>query len=207
MSIVVGYAELLSAREEDEDKREAAQQILDAAARLSYATDDLITTFALDAGSLYVDPEHLELREVVAEVVRALEKRSRPCTFAIRSDEDEIIVSADDEHLGRVVRNLLLNACAFMPNGGDVDVALSHDTSYAAVAVTDRGVGIAPAYLERVFHRVPPPTGAGWTPRRTGLELFTAKRLVELQGGTISARSAPGVGSTFTFTVPLADSR
>jgi signal transduction histidine kinase len=101
--------------------------------------------------------------------------------------------------------NLLSNAVKFTPDGGRISVRAAAAAAGVQVSVTDTGIGIAPedhaAVLEE-FRQV----GADRAGKQegTGLGLPLAKRFVELHGGTLTLASAPGSGSTFTFTLPWA---
>ncbi len=101
--------------------------------------------------------------------------------------------------------NLLLHACKWSPDGGEVRVTAREEKEFAEVDVSFDGMEIGEDALGRLFERFAPLE----LPRRpdlrsTGLELYKARRLVELHGGSIAAASEPGRGTTFTFTIPVA---
>lgn len=100
--------------------------------------------------------------------------------------------------------NLLSNAVKFTPDGGRVEVAAKLDTTKVEIAVTDTGIGIAPEDQQAVFEEFKQ-VGRDYTRKAegTGLGLALTKRFVELHGGEIRLESAPGKGSTFTFTLPV----
>jgi signal transduction histidine kinase len=102
------------------------------------------------------------------------------------------------------VVNLLSNAVKFTPDGGKVTMRATLDTDHVEVAVQDTGIGIAPEDQEAVFEEFKQ-VGRDYTKKAegTGLGLALTKRIVELHGGRIWLDSAPGKGSTFTFTLPL----
>jgi signal transduction histidine kinase len=102
-----------------------------------------------------------------------------------------------------VLLNLLSNAVKFTPEGGRIDVLAKLCDEGTEISVTDTGVGIASEDLETVFEEFRQ-VGVGPKVEGTGLGLAISRRFVELHGGTMSVRSQPGMGSTFTFTVPLA---
>ena len=106
--------------------------------------------------------------------------------------------------LERMVHNLLTNALKFTPDDGAVCVALTADSHVVEVVVRDTGVGIAPEDQALVFEEFKQ-VGRDYTRKAegTGLGLALTKRFVELHGGTIRVESTPGMGSTFTFTLPI----
>ncbi|MGQ9909911.1 MAG: ATP-binding protein [Candidatus Flexifilum sp.] len=117
---------------------------------------------------------------------------------------EPLIVPLDALLISRVIDNLISNALKYTPAGGTVRVSAARDGDRIRVSVSDTGIGIPEAELERVFERF----YRVQSDRRsevegTGLGLAIARTIVEQHGGQIDVRSAPGQGSTFTFTLPL----
>jgi signal transduction histidine kinase len=108
------------------------------------------------------------------------------------------ILQADPGLLRHAVLNLLLNACEASRAGDTVTLRAERDGRQVAIRVVDRGTGIEPQHLERIFE-----VYFSTKPSGTGLGLPTAKRIVEQHGGTISVESAPSRGSTFTIRLPV----
>lgn len=205
LTVILGYAELLRARNDEETRREAPARIVQAAEDLLFVVDDLLTVFAADAGALRVEPVHVDLGGAVADTIRAFESKSEKHRFVNSCREDQCWVSADGEYLARVLTNLLLNAVKYSPNGGDVEVSVQKEAGYAEVSVSDHGLGLTEEELETVFERFAPIELRDHPEiRSTGLELYKVRRLVELHGGSVAAESEPGKGSTFRFRIPLA---
>jgi len=108
---------------------------------------------------------------------------------------------ADGEMIGRVLSNLLHNACKFAPSGGRISVSAQLDQDDVTVSVTDTGPGVPPEDLARIFERffkVDRARGQSGT----GLGLAIARHIVEGHGGRIWAESSLGHGATFRFTLP-----
>jgi signal transduction histidine kinase len=201
LAVVVGYAELLRTRDDPAVRKEASERILEAAERLSRALDDLLVVFALDRGHLQVDVQPLELEHAVRQAVRLFGGKTSGCSIALRPPSAWPQVYGDQEHLDRVLVDLLRIVCRHTPVGSEVEVAVTADGATASIDVSGGGPTLSPEQLATVFDRLPArdPAAGG-----TGLELYKARRLVELQGGAISATSRPGAGSTFTITLPIA---
>ena len=108
------------------------------------------------------------------------------------------LVMVDDAALKQAVLNLLVNARQAMPGGGELLVRLRRDGHWAALSITDTGVGMRPDQLAHCFEEY-------WSDKKggTGLGLPTARRIVEEHGGTIDVVSEPGRGSSFTLYLPL----
>ena len=112
----------------------------------------------------------------------------------------------DEARLGQVLVNLLHNAVKFSPDGGEVRVTVRVVTSDVVVAVTDHGVGIPEASQARIFERfykVDRARVRGET-AGTGLGLAIARHIIEQHGGRIWVESSEGMGSTFSFSLPIA---
>jgi two-component system phosphate regulon sensor histidine kinase PhoR len=109
---------------------------------------------------------------------------------------------ADGEMIGRVLSNLLHNACKFTPAGGQISVGARVEGDNAIVSVTDTGPGIPRQDLTRVFERFYKVDRARGQ-SGTGLGLAIARHIVEGHGGRIWAESEPGHGAAFRFTLPV----
>jgi signal transduction histidine kinase len=116
----------------------------------------------------------------------------------------EIRVQADAARVIQVLGNLVRNAIKFTPAGGEVEVHAVRRGSSVVFSVRDTGRGIAPAAQARVFDRYWHSRGDATT-RGTGLGLSISKGIVEAHGGRIWVESEEGKGSTFSFTLPLAE--
>jgi CheY-like chemotaxis protein len=130
----------------------------------------------------------------------------RKVQISMQLDDDVGVVRADPERLQQVVWNLVSNAVKFTPVGGRVDVELCRRGPMVIIEVRDTGIGIRADFLPHVFERFR--QAEVITTRQhsgLGLGLAIAKQLVELHGGTITARSdGDGKGSIFTVQLPLA---
>jgi len=109
------------------------------------------------------------------------------------------VVTIDPLRIREVLINLLSNALRFTPPGGVVSIDARVDDGAVAVAVRDSGPGIAPEDLPKIFDRF----YKGKASRGSGLGLTIARNLVTAHGGSIRAESAPGAGTTLSFTLPL----
>ena len=110
----------------------------------------------------------------------------------------------DERKFKQIVLNLLTNAVKFTPEGGTVTLGAQRANGAYVFSVKDTGVGIAPEDHERIFEEFRQVGGdSDRKAEGTGLGLALTRRLVELHGGSIDVDSAPGKGSTFTFTLPI----
>src|SRR5919197_1545611 len=124
--------------------------------------------------------------------------------IALEAPSAPVPVAIDPARFAQLLDNLLGNAVKYSPPGAPIDVRIASDDHNARVSVVDRGVGIAPEHLERIFERFYRAPGPGGQVTGQGLGLSICKEIVTAHGGDIHAESAgPSHGSTFTFSLPL----
>jgi signal transduction histidine kinase len=111
-------------------------------------------------------------------------------------------IAADRRKVRQVVLNLLANAVRFTPDGGRVAVSARQGVDAVEVSVSDNGIGIAADEQARIFEEFAQARARATTHDGTGLGLTLTQKFVALHGGRIWVDSAPGEGSTFTFTLP-----
>lgn len=206
LSVIRGYAELLAARDDDATRLEAAAQIREAADVLALMVDDLLIAFAVEAALLPVEPESLDIAAAADEAIESVAPRSSRHSFTTTwSDHGSVLARADPEHVTRVLTALLLNACRRSPDGGEVAIAGRNDGDDVRVSVSDQGPGLEADGLALAFERHRQGAASDRSElRSSGLELYKVRKLVELQGGSVGAKSTAGAGSTFEFTLPRA---
>jgi signal transduction histidine kinase len=147
----------------------------------------------------------------VADVCAAVESlvmpqmREKGLTFAFTSNAPDLFARANAVKLRQIVLNLLSNAVKFTAEGGHVSVTCDagEEAGTVAVHVSDTGIGIAEDHIERVFEPFVQ-VGGGASDEGVGLGLSISRDLARAMGGDIVVRSALGVGSTFTLTLPSA---
>jgi signal transduction histidine kinase len=135
-------------------------------------------------------------------------KRAGRRGIALHQSVDEHLgeIKGDERKVKQVLLNLLSNALKFTPEGGRVEVLARVIDGMAEISVTDTGMGIAAKDQEAVFEEFRQVGTADKKAEGTGLGLTLCRKFVELHGGRIWVKSEVGVGSTFTFSLPLTDS-
>jgi signal transduction histidine kinase len=164
----------------------------------------LLDSATIEAGRLSVDRKLHPLGALVADALEAMDALARQKSLALepRISACARAVVCDRERVLQVLSNLIANAIKFTPPGGRITVEADAIGDEARLLVGDNGVGIAEDQLAHLFERY-------WQGDRrqrlgTGLGLYIAKGIVEAHGGRIWVDSAPGRGSRFYFTLPLA---
>lgn len=177
--------------------------------RLERLVEDLREVSRVEAGQVVLHLAPTSLSDVVEAVLGRLGDQFRDKGIGVCVELPGHLpkVRADPDRLAQVLTNLLGNALQYTPTGGRVGVRAQQRGREVAVAVTDTGIGIPAEHLPYVFdrfYRVERSRSRGGG--GTGIGLTIAKALVELHGGRIQAESlGPGRGSTFTFTLPVAE--
>jgi signal transduction histidine kinase len=184
------------------------EHIRDAAKRLTSMVDHLISDAMADAFDITIRREPVDIAALVHEVVEA----NQPLAL---NKQQVIAVSApphlstmcDIDRIREAIDNLLSNAIKYSPIGGRITVEVADDGDNTIVGITDQGAGLSPEDLGRLFGRfqrlsAKPTAGES----STGLGLSIVKRIIDMHGGEVTAKSAgPGSGSTFTITLPATE--
>lgn len=207
LTTIVGFGEMLAAGEvhDPADQQMVYGDIVAAGQQMLGLIDDMIDLARLDAGDLRLHRDHVDVARILGDARENLEAlaSSRRQHLVFDAPAGGLYAFTDPRWTTEIVLKLGMNALRFSPTGGTVTFrAREHDEARIALDVSDTGVGMRPEEQTTVFEAfgVAPVTGA--RAHGTGLELALAKRLVELQGGTISFTSTRGMGTTFTITLP-----
>jgi signal transduction histidine kinase len=170
--------------------------------RLIQLVNHLLDASCLSEGRLELELEEVDLSALMRDVVECFGEeiaRAR-CRLDIRA-EDHVVGVWDRSRLEQVVTNLLTNALKYGA-GTEVTISVSADATSARLAVADRGIGIAPEHVERIFGRFERAV-ATKEYSGVGLGLSIARDIVEALGGTLGVVSESGGGATFTVELPL----
>ena len=216
LNSVIGFSDLLLTMGTAESPlTETQRDYLETIARngrhLLELINELLDLSKIAAGRMELRLQPLELGALLqeaADTVRA-QLEARRHALVIEPLPDHLVVTADRGRLRQVLLNLLSNAIKFSTDGGRVTLsARLGDAGRVRVAVSDTGIGIAPADQGKLFQEfVQIDASASRRYEGTGLGLALSKRLVELHGGTIGVDSELGKGSTFWFTLQRAERR
>lgn len=209
---IIGFSEFLCDQKPgplNTKQQEYLQDILNSSRHLLQLINDVLDLSKVEAGKMRIHPAAVSVQRVVDEVcasVAALAgKKEIQLIKAVDVAADTVTV--DEQKLKQVLYNLVSNAVKFTSERGRVVVRCSRaDDGTLAVAVEDNGIGIARediARLFREFEQLDSSTARLY--QGTGLGLALVKKLVELQNGTVNVESELGKGSTFSITIPLAD--
>jgi two-component system, OmpR family, sensor histidine kinase SenX3 len=198
---------LVLAADDPDHVKKFAGQLITESERLAALTKDIIELSRLQSVDTLENSEETSVDKIVQAAVDANEVVARARAIElVRAKKSRLRVMGDPGLLQVAVSNLIANAVKYSPDHTRVGVGVRSAKGFVEIAVTDQGVGIPEADLDRVFerfYRVDPArsraTGG------TGLGLAIVKHVVGNHGGDVRVWSQPGKGSTFTIRLPEAD--
>ena len=208
LTSIRGYAEVFErgAKDDPEDLELAMRRIEEESKRMGVMVEELLVLARLGEGR---EPERapVDLARIVNDAVGDA-RAAAPQRALTLETPDELTVVGDDAQLRQVVANLLGNALRHTPDDAAVRVRVAADGDSATLEVADDGPGLEPDAAAKVFE--PFYRADASRTRQTGgagLGLAIVEAIVEAHGGTVTLRTAPGAGATFTVRLPLASSR
>jgi len=207
MNAIIGFTRLVMRRGKEvlPDKQYAnLEKILVSANHLLGLINDVLDLSKVEAGRMEVRPIEFALEPLLDQCLRTVEPMLKGGRVRLLKEVDAGLPTlfTDQDKLRQILINLLSNAAKFT-EAGSITLSARPDGERIAVAVADTGVGIAADQLDLVFEEFRQVDSSSTRQHGgTGLGLSISRSLAQLLGGDIALQSAPGVGSTFTLTVP-----
>jgi GAF domain-containing protein len=208
LNAIIGFSEVLAQGmfgAINDKQTEYLQDILESGRHLLSLINDILDLSKIEAGRMELEPSDFDLPSAIENALILVRERAsrRGITLGSIIDEHLGIIRGDERKVKQVLLNLLSNALKFTPEGGRIDVGACLADQMAEVSVADTGIGIAPGDQETVFEEFRQVGTADEKAEGTGLGLTLSRKFIELHGGRIWVASQVGVGSTFTFTLPM----
>jgi len=207
LNAVVGWSRLLRTGQLDADGVAHAVEVIERnAAAQRQIIEDLLDVSRIITGKLRINTQPIDVLLIVHAAIDAVRPAAEAKQIDIRThiDAPDLIVRADMERMQQIFWNLLSNAVKFTPAVGVIDVYLERHDSAAEIRIEDSGPGVPAEFLPRIFERFSQADGSS-TRKHGGLGLGLAivRHLVELHGGTVSARNrSTGSGAVLTVRLP-----
>ncbi|CAO4181200.1 ATP-binding protein [Methylorubrum populi] len=204
---IIGFTQLLGDETVgalNERQREYSEHIMRSSAALLVIINDILDLASIDAGSLELQRETIDVRATVEAAARGIEDRLAESDIGLDLDVPGDIgsVFADGKRVRQILFNLLSNAVGFSEPGQQIRVEARREGAELRLTVVDRGRGIAPEVIDRVFDRFESNT-FGTKHRGVGLGLSIVRSFVELHGGRVEIDSAAGRGTCVTCLFPV----
>ena len=208
LNAVIGFSEVLLQRmfgELNDKQDEYLKDIYVSGQHLLSLINDILDLSKIEAGRMDLDLTDFDLPTALDNALTLVRERAgrRGITLGKSVDARVGMIQGDERKVKQVLLNLLSNALKFTPEGGRIDVRAALKEGTVEISVTDTGVGIAPEDQEAIFEEFRQVGTSNKKVEGTGLGLALSRRFVELHGGRIWVQSQEGVGSTFTFTIPV----
>jgi signal transduction histidine kinase len=209
LNAIIGFSEVMlggMAGSMPEKQKEFIGDIRDSGKHLLALINDILDLSKIEAGRMELDIARFDVPSAMDNAMTLV--RGRADRHGIRLEShvaaDVGAYEGDERKFKQIVLNLLTNAVKFTPEGGRVTLGAERVNGAYVFWVKDTGVGIAHEDQEKIFEEFRQ-VGSDIDRKAegTGLGLALTRRLVELHNGTIVVASAPGSGSTFTFTLPI----
>ena len=204
-----GYLETLKIKAESLPEKER-EEYLDIALRygqqLASLVDELFELGKLDAVQVEPDLEPLSIRDLMQDVMQKFQLRIDEKQITLNADIPALVslVKADIGLIERVLDNIVANAIEHTPTGSSISIQVREKNDKVVVAIRDQGDGISEEELPHVFDRFYRGTNASDGATHAGLGLAIAKRILDLHGSSIIAKSVLGQGTEFEFDLPIA---
>ncbi len=187
------------------EQRKQLIMVKNSANHLLSLINDILDISKIEAGQVEIVTEQFDMREVVEKVVKTVTPLAEEKELALVAEVTPEVgeITSDRRRVEQILLNLINNAVKFTEKG-EVRLECQVNDDYLVTHVIDTGIGIKPEDMDKLFEAFQQ-VDTGLTRRHegTGLGLSICKKLVEMLGGEIWAESEWGVGSTFTFTLPL----
>ena len=212
LNAILGFSEVLSERmfgDLNEKQEEYLRDINASGQHLLALINDILDLSKIEAGRMELELTDFDLLTAIENALTLVRERAgrRAITLLMNVDDRLGQIRADERKIRQVVLNLLSNAIKFTPEGGRIEVRAVPVNGTVEVSVSDTGVGIAPEDQEAVFEEFRQVGTAAKKVEGTGLGLALSRKFIKLHGGRIWVKSDVGVGSTFTFKLPLSNAQ
>jgi signal transduction histidine kinase len=207
LTVITGYAQHLQMLGGESEKvRLAAEAIVSNARRMRTMIGDLIDSALLESGEMRLDLRPTDLGQLIANLRDQMAGADGALGERVRTDLAETpMVLANGDAVLRILENLLSNALKYSAERSEVWLRMGPEGGEVVISVSDRGAGIPSEHLRHVFDRYFRIQRGRTRREGLGLGLYITRGLVEAHGGRIWVESEVGWGSTFCFTLPIAE--
>ncbi len=190
----------------DEESRDILSTMENNAMRLLKLINDLLDLAKLESGRMEVKKEPVNLELFVKGLIQSIQgtAKDKRINLSTRVHESIGAVMLDQNKMEKIILNLLFNALKFTPSGGRVELTANKEDSQLVLVIKDTGMGISEENLPFIFDRFwQADSSAQRKYQGTGIGLALVKELTEAQGGSVTAQSRLGAGTTMTIRIPF----
>lgn len=205
LTIIKGYGEMFGSGmiNSSDDVKKYGSVIERESQRLLFLINDIIRLSEIEEKNEFVY-QPVNLKDAAEDAITIIKSKADKRNVAIIPELQDITINGNETYLNELFINLIDNSIKYNDDGGWVRVSLSCDEKYAAVTVTDNGIGIQKSEQERIFERFyRVDKSRSKENSGTGLGLSIVKHIAEYHKGTIELSSVPGAGTSVTVYIPL----
>ncbi len=182
---------------------ERLQSCYDEVVRIGKLVGDLENLAKLEKDNLKLDKQQMELRPVIEQIVTTFEAESMNKKLAIEIKGPNTVLIADHSRMKQVIVNLLSNAIKYSKEGCSITIEMFEHNDTSGFSIHDNGIGISKEELPYIFERFyRADKSRNRTTGGSGIGLTIAKSIIQAHGGSVTAESELGKGSTFTVSLP-----
>ena len=208
MNNILGFSDLLAIKLNENNREEIkfiSRAIKHSVIQTNNLLENLLEWALSQTGNVHFEPENINLQDIIADESEYYIPFAESKQLSFHTEKvKKINVWADRNMLKTILRNLVTNAMKYSHPGGSIHIESRQLSTLAEVSVIDVGVGIQPMMMDKLFRFDERVTTRGTHDEKgSGLGLVLCKEFVEKNKGTIWAKSEPGKGTTFYFTLPL----
>lgn len=205
LGFIKGYTTTLLREDiswDEETRREFLSIVNEESDRLRELIDNLLDSSRLQAGTLRMNFQTIRLDAMLKDISSRARSRNENLDITLSLKDDHCLVQADPTRLAQVFDNILSNAIKYAPNS-PVTITLDRKDQMASVAISDKGPGIDPQHVDKLFQRFYRAPESSTIVRGTGLGLYICRKIIQAHNGEITAESVLGQGTTFSIYLPL----
>lgn len=208
LNSVIGFSEVLLegfAGELNRNQVRYVGNISKSGRHLLNLINEILDLSKVEAGKMEIYYEKFPVSDAFSEIVELVSQLASKKKLSLETEVEQVdVICADKAKFKQILYNLLSNAIKFTPPGGNIRVCATVRGQDLLVSVRDNGIGIAKEDQKKLFNAFTQvDSSSSRNYEGTGLGLSLAKKFVEMHNGRIRVESEPGVGSTFSFTIPL----
>jgi signal transduction histidine kinase len=208
LTSIVGYSKLLMTAELDKNISAQFLEVINREAnRLGDMVSDFLDLARLESGRAKLVYKQIDMRQIIDDTVAVIQPQAQERGLELLVEVPATLppVMGDEKRMNQVLLNLASNAVKYNRDGGQVRITASAGKDTIRITVEDTGRGIRPEDMDKLFDKFRRVEETEGSAKGTGLGLPIAKQLVEVHGGEMEVTSEWGVGSTFAFTLPIAE--
>jgi len=211
INVIMGFSEILQMKMDKlaKEKRHIyIRNIFESSKKTYQLLESLLSWARSQNEQLKFEPKEIEIKQLILESILMLKEQAskKNITIIFDHDNDEGIAFCDHRMVETVLRNLISNAIKYSRSEGDITVSCSmkQNPGFNTIHVVDTGLGISAEQIQKLFHIEKSFSTVGTNGETgTGLGLILCKEFIEKNKGKIWVESKIGIGTTFSFTLPI----